>query len=634
MTSRKKEKSATQSTSGAPGRSKKGQTTLTSAWDKQGTGSNSPVAPSPDTSLATNDIDPNVTMTETTLPDTNATDATMILDPCLSPVTHLSPDHDQRSPLKKKMKAADITSPTTVTPPNKEKPPNISVNPPKTNETPRAETPPRSNRRPPSDTRFELRLMLPASSPDDAYKTITDTLAKILVKVWDSDKKARVVPWYNDSKAPLLKTIADIPNTISSLRQYFPRLTPNSKGGTKFTSIRLRLSIPPSTLKEDIDWYLRDNNHGLYLAQIQAETVDTILWLLWSHDMMDTAALRNSIEAHLEKLTHKDIPVGLRWRTIQLDQPGRIPDDEAVKALHIDVARENRNEAKRALEDLYSSTATEWPLHSRMRAVPLLKDVMNGQIKKDIHRLIGRQASFNDEDLGKRKINTWEIKELDFESAEGYTLRDYIMSIYQKDDKEKRLFHSVDHLRFNRSTVVFTCMPSVESEARNMVSSLLTFLYHHFGDVVKEFFTKDAQLRAAGSYWDETEQCVRNEDDAHVSSLLTDLDEDYILPPVKKKGKTPAQQAPTRPDPTTTPLQRNTFGEDEDSIGTFRRKQANDSISLSSINSDSAMSIATLTSRLTALEHLLTTHNIALPAIISASSNTEEMPNVREGDHH
>jgi hypothetical protein len=35
-------------------------------------------------------------------------------------------------------------------------------------------------------------------------------------------------------------------------------------------------------------------------------------------------------------------------------------------------------------------------------------------------------------------------------------------------------------------------MPAVEYEARNMVSSLLTFLHHHYGNVIKEFFTKDA----------------------------------------------------------------------------------------------------------------------------------------------
>ena len=130
-------------------------------------------------------------------------------------------------------------------------------------------------------------------------------------------------------------------------------------------------------------------------------------------------------------------------------------------------------------------------------------------------------------------------------------------------------------------------MPSVEAEARNMVASLLTYLNHHYGAVINEFFTKDAQLCAAGSYWDEDEQCVRNEDDAHVSSLLMDLDEDYVLPPIQKKGKPSQPTAPDRPEPASLSLQRNTFGEDKDSIGTFQRKQAADTISLSGINSDS-----------------------------------------------
>jgi hypothetical protein len=119
-----------------------------------------------------------------------------------------------------------------------------------------------------------------------------------------------------------------------------------------------------------------------------------------------------------------------------------------------------------------------------MRAVTLLKDAMNGHIKQDIHRLIGRQEAFNDEDCGKRKINCWEIKELDFASAKTeHSLRDYIMGIMQVDN-DRPLFHSVDHMHFNRSTVVFTCMPAVELEARNMVVGLLTFLKRHYQDEV------------------------------------------------------------------------------------------------------------------------------------------------------
>jgi hypothetical protein len=201
---------------------------------------------------------------------------------------------------------------------------------------------------------------------------------------------------------------------------------------------------------------------------------------------MDTSILcPAAIEEELFNRMGRQIPVGLHWRTIQLDKPGRIPDDEVVKALHIEVDREHRNEAKQALEGIYNSTATVFPLHLCLRAVPLLKDVMNSHVKADIKCIIARQASFNNEDFGKKKINSWEIKTLDFKaSASGKTLRDMIMEIPQQDVTNLPLFCSVDQLRSKQSTVVFTCMPVVESEAgaQHRLSSLAAYLKHRHGD--------------------------------------------------------------------------------------------------------------------------------------------------------
>jgi hypothetical protein len=74
--------------------------------------------------------------------------------------------------------------------------------------------------------------------------------------------------------------------------------------------------------------------------------------------MLDTDVLRMSIEVYVTNATNMEIPIGLRWRIIQLDQPGRIPEEDAVKALHIDVAREHRMIAKQALEEIYSLQQT------------------------------------------------------------------------------------------------------------------------------------------------------------------------------------------------------------------------------------------------------------------------------------
>jgi hypothetical protein len=124
--------------------------------------------------------------------------------------------------------------------------------------------------------------------------------------------------------------------------------------------------------------YLYDTKHGLYLAQIQSKTVDTILWLIWSSELTDTVTLCHAIEAMLKACTGKSIQVSLCWCMIQLDRASWIPEDEAVCAIHIEVDRNHRNEAKLAIQEIYSSEATDWPLHLCMRAVPLLKDVLNG----------------------------------------------------------------------------------------------------------------------------------------------------------------------------------------------------------------------------------------------------------------
>jgi hypothetical protein len=52
----------------------------------------------------------------------------------------------------------------------------------------------------------------------------------------------------------------------------------------------------------------------------------------------------------------KKILIGLHWRIIQLDQPGRIANKDTGKALHVDVAREHRVPAKIALEHIYKTS--------------------------------------------------------------------------------------------------------------------------------------------------------------------------------------------------------------------------------------------------------------------------------------
>lgn len=148
-----------------------------------------------------------------------------------------------------------------------------------------------------------------------------------------------------------------------------------------------------------------------------------------------------------------------------------------------------------------------------------------------------------------------------------------------------------------------------------MVAGLIAYLKHQQGNQVLEFFKKDAHLLAIDSFWDKKEQCTCSKDDDHVASLLINIDDDYILTPIKK-GSTKSQPSniPDQPLPNLPvfhSLQRNTFGEDDNSIGSFHHDQAWASTSVASDNS--ATMIAGLMSCLTAMENILCSNNIGIP---------------------
>lgn len=76
------------------------------------------------------------------------------------------------------------------------------------------------------------------------------------------------------------------------------------------------------------------------------------------------------------------------------------------------------------------------------------------------------------------------------------------------------------------------------------------------------------------AYWDEEEHCIQNHDDEHMSSLLENLDNNDVLPPVPKcPNLERSQQVPTQPEPLHQAYHslqhQNTSGKDVDSVTTF-----------------------------------------------------------------
>ena len=113
-----------------------------------------------------------------------------------------------------------------------------------------------------------------------------------------------------------------------------------------------------------------------------------------------------------------NIPIGLRWKQISMGNRERLPTNQQVKALHIEVASENRSIAQKALLATYGRRNTgAYPNGIRLRFTLPLHSANNLNAKTKLERLRARQQVWlKTYDTG----FSWEITQLDHPVGNNY----------------------------------------------------------------------------------------------------------------------------------------------------------------------------------------------------------------------
>ena len=88
--------------------------------------------------------------------------------------------------------------------------------------------------------------------------------------------------------------------------------------------------------------WLKDEGHGLFTRSLQAENLVDVGWFVYSTWEMEAEYLATAISDWIQ------IEIGLRWKMISLGTKERIPSEQQVRALHIEVSVENRTAAQKA----------------------------------------------------------------------------------------------------------------------------------------------------------------------------------------------------------------------------------------------------------------------------------------------
>lgn len=258
--------------------------------------------------------------------------------------------------------------------------------------------------------------------------------------------------------------------------------------------IRLRHDKDPKTLNDDIDWFLKSYQFGLYPRSVQAENISCIRWLL--HSSTRSINCKNLQDAISKRFDDK-YEVGCRYCMISLGRRGKVPKENQVKAIHIECDSADQFELKIALSKIYASSKNEdYPHGIRMRLVPEINYMISPETRQNVSRLRTRQSNFEEQVI---TVTSWDISALDYvDPTIGRTLRELLMKIESRTVPGQQLFHIVDDT-WNLNGINFAFFPDIDAEARGMMMALIPFLVHYYKETALKSVSGTAQSRALGA---------------------------------------------------------------------------------------------------------------------------------------
>jgi len=175
-----------------------------------------------------------------------------------------------------------------------------------------------------------LKILAP-EKPGNAADAMFDCLANFIEVATEEDKQFRVFPHHLSrykSATDLPTVITDLdslPEEVDDWLQYFLGTKPRVKGGNVYMALLIGLSTPFVTFIKKLSPWCKDKKYGLWEASLQSEKPVSIGWLLFSTNTMDILPLKEQISESIQ-----DIPVGLRWKMVNMGTQGQVKEADQV----------------------------------------------------------------------------------------------------------------------------------------------------------------------------------------------------------------------------------------------------------------------------------------------------------------
>mmetsp|Transcript_18174 Transcript_18174/g.25679 ORF Transcript_18174/g.25679 Transcript_18174/m.25679 type:complete len:158 (-) Transcript_18174:235-708(-) len=156
--------------------------------------------------------------------------------------------------------------------------------------------------------------------------------------------------------------------------------------------------MPIADICKDILRWLKEEGHGMFEHMLQCEHTSEIGWLAW---MMEAYVLAEAISTAI------GIQVGLCWKMISTGTRGKIPQEQQVRALHVEVDSSYQMLAQKALLSTYGKqNSGNYPNGVHLRFVLPISAAYNTHTRSKLEWLKARQQLWS---KSYKTTTSWEI---------------------------------------------------------------------------------------------------------------------------------------------------------------------------------------------------------------------------------
>ena len=362
----------------------------------------------------------------------------------------------------------------------------------------------------------------------------------------------------------------EIPTNINRFKEYFSGANPTPREDHVWASVWIGHSEDVDNLHTNIKYWSMEHDTFLYKKKLQEKQTVREYFLLYSTDKIDVEVLHATVSSEIKKVTNKEYKFAFVWTVIK--SKGAYVNTESkdkkgsqyIKALHVEVPRNENIATYQILLKFLGSSSNYQLLHRNLRMIPVLTADTPTHKKAKISRLIGKQQRYIN------NISTavsYDLQDVDYLIPSlQKTLRQMIMEIEQVASPEETLFLSIDYNDYS-SGYVLTFPTHLESEARDCISQLPSFLHWMYGDNVLEQLTDFAVERAHAAPWSEELMRAVSQEDTALDNLLQEADQ---LDWLRNDNEVVIEDTPVSTQTSAFLFNR---AVDDDSVSTFRSKK-------------------------------------------------------------